>query len=212
MPVDLRAFVFLDSIQSQLAAHTAMRAHGYFPLAGQASLWIEIAPGISINTLTDVAVKRTAVVPGVQVVERAYGLLEVHHDDQAEVIEAGRQVLEHLGRSESDRYRPRVVSTQVISNVDAHQAVLVNRTRFGHLLIEGETLHILEVRPAAYAVLAANQAEKQTPVKLVDVRTFGAYGRLYLAGSDAVIQEAASVVLTTLEGVDGRIEAGDDDV
>ena len=78
MGIELRSFVFLDSLQPQHAAYMSAVAQGFLPLPGDTSLWIEISPGIEINRITDVAVKAASVRPGVQVVERLYGLLEVH--------------------------------------------------------------------------------------------------------------------------------------
>ncbi|MCU0501394.1 MAG: hypothetical protein MUC51_06450, partial [Anaerolineae bacterium] len=78
MAVDLRSYVFLDSLQPQHAAFLGTVARGFLPLPGDASLWVEISPGIEINRITDVALKATRVRPGMQIVERLYGLLEVH--------------------------------------------------------------------------------------------------------------------------------------
>ena len=75
--VDLRTYIFLDSLQLQMASYLATVSRGYLPVAGQACCIIEIAPGIEINTLTDIALKATSVTPGMQIVERAYGMLEV---------------------------------------------------------------------------------------------------------------------------------------
>ena len=90
MLTTLRTYTFLDSLQPQLASFMGKTAKGFLPLPGMASLFVEIAPGIAINRVTDVALKATKVVPAIQVVERAYGLLEVHDADQGEVRQAGR--------------------------------------------------------------------------------------------------------------------------
>ena len=82
---------------------------------------VEIAPGMAINRITDTALKATSVVPAVQVVERAFGLLEVHAWDQGEVKTAGNVILEGLGCSEDQRMKPKVVSNQVIRSVEAYQ-------------------------------------------------------------------------------------------
>ena len=205
--VELRTHIFLDSMQPQFAAYVATTAKGYLPVAGQAALYVEVAPGIFVNRITDVALKKTDVRPGIQVVERAYGLLEVHAHSQAEVREAGRQILAHLELREEDRLKPAVVSTQIITNVDDHQAMLINRTRSGQMLLGGQTLYILECHPAGYVTIAANEAEKASPISLVDMRAFGAFGRLYLAGTEAHIQEAARAALKALEGVAGKKNA-----
>ncbi len=202
--VELRTHVFLDSMQPQFAAYVASTAKGYLPVAGQAALYVEIAPGIFINRITDVALKKTDVRPGIQVVERAYGLLEVHAHSQAEVLEAGRQILAHLELREEERLKPAIVSTQIITAVDDHQAMLINRNRSGSMLLGGQTLYILEVHPAGYVVLAANEAEKASPITLIEMRAFGAFGRLYLGGTEAHIQEASRAALNALDGVSGK--------
>lgn len=202
--VELRTHVFLDSMQPQFAAYVASTAKGYLPVAGQAALYVEVAPGIFINRITDVALKKTDVRPGIQVVERAYGLLEIHAHSQAEVLEAGRQILAHLELREEERLKPVVVSTQIITNVDDHQAMLINRSRSGQMLLGGQTLFILECHPAGYVTIAANEAEKASPISLIDMRAFGAFGRLYLGGTEAHIQEAARAALKAIEGVSGK--------
>ncbi len=204
MSVTLRGYVFLDSLQAQLAAFTGTTCRGFLPLAGQASLWVETAPGMIINRVTDVALKATAVAPAVQVVERAFGLLEIHHDDKGEVTSAGGAVLDYLGLSASDRIKPRVVSNQIIRSVEAYQAQLINRNRQGMMLIPGQSLFILETEPAAYAVLAANEAEKAADVNLVNLRPFGAFGRLWMAGSESEIDSAAQAAIAAVESLDGK--------
>jgi len=161
MGIDLRSYVYLDSLQKQHAAYMGTLAQGFLPLPGDTSLWIEISPGIEINRITDVALKSTRVRPGVQVVERLYGLLEIHASSQGEIQEAGRAILRFLDAQESDRLKPRILSSQIIRNIDAHQTQLINRFRRGQMLLAGQTLYILEVEPAAYAALAANEAEKR---------------------------------------------------
>lgn len=202
--VEIRTYTFLDSMQPQFASFLGTTARGYLPVEYQAALFVEIAPGIAINKLTDVALKRNSVQPGVQVVERAYGLLEIHSDSQAEVRAAGEEILRSVGLTERDRLKPKVMSSQVITNVHPFQAQLINRTRFGNMLLGGQTLYILEVHPAGYAVLAANEAEKASPVSLIDMQMFGAFGRLYLGGSESEIAEAVPAVLNALSGVEGR--------
>ncbi|MGE3165151.1 MAG: hypothetical protein AB7O52_09625 [Planctomycetota bacterium] len=194
-------------MQAQFASYLATVSRGYLPVTQQASLFVEIAPGIEINRLTDVALKATGVQPGVLVVERAFGLLEVHSFDQGEVRRAGEAILANLGVDSSARLRPRIVSSQIITNVSDYQTMLINRTRFGHMILGGQTLFILEVHPAGYSVLAANEAEKAASINIVDMTFFGAFGRLYLGGSDSEIREAAAAAIAALEGVDGRANA-----
>jgi hypothetical protein len=179
-------------------------ARGFLPLPGDASLWIEISPGIEINRITDIALKSTRVRPGMQVVERLFGLLEVHHEVQAEVRAAGAAILDALGVAESDRIKPVVVSSQIIRHVDAHQVQLVNRMRYGHMLLAGQTLYVLEVEPAGYAALAANEAEKAANINILDVRAFGSFGRVYLGGEERDIMAGYGAAVSAIESVTGR--------
>ncbi|MBI5368478.1 MAG: hypothetical protein HZA54_15690 [Planctomycetes bacterium] len=204
MGIDLRTYSFIDSLQPQLTAFICSTARGYLPVTYDASLWIEVAPGIAINRVTDIACKKTQTRPAVQVVERAYGLLEVHHESQAEVQEAGRHVLEHLKLKESDRLRPVVMTSEIITHVDDYQAMLINRNRNGSMFLAGDTLYILEVHPAGYASIAANEAEKASPITLVHVQPYGAFGRLNLSGTEAHIEEARKAVHKALENIEGR--------
>ena len=165
---------------------------------------MEISPGIEINRVTDVAVKATDVRPGMQVVERLYGMLEVHSPSQAEVRQAGAAILAALSLNETDRIKPRVLSSQVIRRVDALQAQLINRDRQGMMLVAGESLYILEVEPAGYAGFAANEAEKAAEINVVDVRMTGAFGRVYLGGEQRDIDVASVAAIRAIESLTGR--------
>ena len=205
MSITLRTYTFLDSLQPQLATFMGKTARGFLPVPEQASLWIEIQPGIAINRVTDAALKATKVQPAVQVVERAYGLLEVHHHDQGEVLSAGATILQQLELEEEGRLKPRVATNQIIRSVEAYQTQIINRNSQGMMVLPGESLFILETEPAGYAVLAANEAEKAAHVSLVNVTPYGAFGRLYLSGSEAEIDaasEAASAALNSVKGVE----------
>jgi hypothetical protein len=204
MSVDLRTYVFLDSLQPQHAAYLGTVARGFLPLPGDTSLWVEISPGIEINRITDIALKSTKVRPGMQIVERLFGLLEVHHEVQAEVRAAGEAILAALDVHEAERIKPRVISSQIIRHVDAHQVQLINRMRYGHMLLEGQTLYVLEVEPAGYAALAANQAEKEAEINILEVRAFGSFGRVYLGGEERDIMAGYSAAVAAIEGVSGR--------
>jgi hypothetical protein len=205
LSVDLRSYVFLDSLQPQMAAFIGSTARGFLPLAGDASLWVEISPGIEINRITDVALKSTKVRPAVQVVERLFGLLEVHAPDQAEVRAAGAAILEALGVKAEERWKPRIHSSQIIRRVDAHQTQLINRNRNGMMLIADQTLYIMEVEPAAYAVLAANEAEKAAEINIVEVRPFGSFGRVYLGGEERDIMAGYTAAVQAIEDITGRV-------
>ncbi|MEH1928894.1 hypothetical protein [Nostoc sp.] len=204
MGIELRSFVFLDSLQPQHAAYMGTVAQGFLPLPGDTSLWIEISPGIEINKITDVALKAASVRPGVQVVERLYGLLEVHSSSQGETRAAGQAILELLGVRREECLKPRVVSSQIIRNIDAYQTQLINRTRRGQLLLAGQTLYVLEVEPAAYAALAANEAEKAAAINILEVQAVGSFGRLYLGGKEQDILAGAQGALTAIQSVAGR--------
>ncbi len=201
MSVTLRGYVFLDSLQPQLAAFTGTTCRGFLPLAGQASLWVETAPGMIINRVTDVALKATQAIPAVQVVERAFGLLEIHHDDKGEVQSAGDSILEYLDIKADDRVRPKVVSNQIIRAVEPYQAQLINRNRQGMMLIPGQSLFILETEPAAWIVAAANEAEKAANVNLINVRPFGAFGRLWMGGTESEIDSARDAAIAAIEAL-----------
>lgn len=205
--MELRTFTYLDVLQPQLASFLQTVASGFLPLANQAALLIEIAPGIAINTITDVALKQTSVIPGMQIVERAFGMLEVHSFDQGQVRHAGEAMLNKLGVTMQDRLKPRILSEQTITGIDGHHAALIDRMRHGDMINEGQTLYTLEVHPAAYAALAANEAEKAANIHLLEVITFGAVGRLWLGGDEAEIAEAARAIGETLAAVDGRANA-----
>jgi hypothetical protein len=202
--IDLRSYVFLDSLQPQYAAFLGTVAQGFLPLAGDASLFVEISPGIEINRLTDVALKATRVRPGMQIVERYYGLLEVHSAEQAETRAAGAAVLAAIGRTETERRKPKILSSQVIRRLDDHQVQLINRMRHGHMIIPGQTLYVLEVEPAAYAALAANEAEKAAAINILEVRAFGSLGRVYLGGEEKDIDVGWRAAVDAIEAVTGR--------
>jgi len=206
MAIDLRSYVFLDSLQPQHAAFLGTVAKGFLPLPGDASLWVEISPGIEINRITDVALKATRVKPGMQIVERLYGLLEIHSDSQAETRAAGAAILAALDVREEERRKPRIISSQIIRAVDAHQVQLINRMRHGHMLLAGQTLYVLEVEPAGYAALAANEAEKAAEINILEVMAFGSFGRVFLGGEERDIMAGYGAAIAAIEGVSGRTD------
>jgi hypothetical protein len=208
LSVELRSYVFLDSLQAQHAAFLGTVARGFLPLPGDASLWIEISPGIEINRITDIALKATDVRPGMQIVERLYGLLEIHSSSQAAVRAAGAAILEALGVREEERLKPRVVSSQIIRNIDPHQVQLINRMRHGHMILAGQTMYVMEVQPAAYAALAANEAEKAADLNILEVTAFGSFGRVYLGGEERDIMAGYQAAVNAIESVSGRETSG----
>jgi hypothetical protein len=202
--IDLRGYSFLDSLQPQYAAFLGTVAQGFLPLAGDASLYVEISPGIEINRLTDVALKATQVKPGMQIVERYFGLLEVHSPSQAETRAAGAAILAEIGVEQGDRIKPKIASSQIIRRIDDHQAQLINRVRHGQMIIPGQTLYLLEMEPASYAALAANEAEKAANINVLEVRSYGSLGRVYLGGEERDIDVGWRAAVAALEGLEGR--------
>lgn len=206
--IEVRAYCFLDSLQPQYAAFLGTVAQGFLPLAGDASLYVEISPGIEINRLTDVALKATNVRPGMQIIERYYGMLEVHSADQAETRAAGAAILESVGLTEADRLKPRILSSQIVRRLDDHHTQLINRTRHGQMIMAGQTLYVLECEPAAYAALAANEAEKAADINILEVRSFGSMGRVYLGGEERDIDVGWQAAVAAIESLDGREMGG----
>ena len=202
--IDLRAFAFIDQLQKQMVAYIGSASKGYYPVTGQAALFLEIAPGMEINMITDAVMKKANVYPGALVVERTYGMLEVHADDPDDVKEAGRVVLDYLGCMQADRLKPKILSTETIERLDPYMSQIVNRFRAASMSLSDETLYILEVVPAGYAGYAANEAEKAADITLNHVTVYGASGRVYLAGSTSDVQAAREAAETALAALDGR--------
>jgi ethanolamine utilization microcompartment shell protein EutL len=200
--VSLRTYAFIDRLQPQCAAHIAATCQGDVPLAGNAELFIEMAPGNEVFHIADVALKAADVKPALQIIEREFGLLELHSNSQAEVLAAGAAVLAELGLTEEDRVRPEIASAQFITNVHPYQAQLLNKFRKGALLIPGQSLFVLEISPAAYAGLAANEAEKAADISVVEIRAVGRFGRVFLAGSESDVASARDAAIAGLLGVE----------
>ena len=201
---ELRAFAHIDKLQRQMVAYIGSASRGYYPVTGQSALFIEIAPGMEINTITDAVMKRANVRPGALVVERSFGMLEVHADDPADVREAGQVVLDFLGCRESDRLKPKILSTETIERLNPYMSQIVNRFRAASMSLSDDTLYVLEVVPAGYAGYAANEAEKAADITINHVSVYGASGRLYLAGSTSDVQAAKHAAETALGSLDGR--------
>ena len=202
--VTLRTYVFLDSLQPQLSAFIGTTARGFLPVAHDASLFIETAPGMAIHRLLDSGLKATKATPALMIVERAFGSLEIHHADQGEVIAAGQAILQRMEVTEQDRIKPRIVSNTIIRGVEEYHAQLINRIRFGSMLVAGQSLFILECEPAGYITYAANEALKAANVTLIDATLFGAFGRLYLAGPEAEVDSAAEAAVAALKSITGK--------
>jgi ethanolamine utilization microcompartment shell protein EutL len=204
MAMQLRTYLLIDQMQPQYGALTGKMMQGEIPVEGMAEVYIETAPAADIYRVMDIALKTMDVRAGALGVEREYGSLEIHSGHQEAVQVAGRRALEVLGLTESDRLKPEILSAITITNVDAFQAQLINRVSFGGLLLAGETLCVLEVMPAAYIVLAANEAEKAANITLVHYTSRGRSGRLYLSGTEAEVRQAREAAVKAIETLPGR--------
>jgi hypothetical protein len=202
----LRVYSYLDRMQPQYAAFVGTITQGDLPTEGMASLYVEVAPGNEVFRLVDIAVKSTEAKPGAQLVEREFGMFEVHSRSQSEVLEAGRIVLDRLSLKPEERIKPFIASVQIITNVDPYQAQLLNRFRRGSMLVPGETMLVLECAPAAYINYACNEAEKGSNIKILHVSSVGRFGRMWLSGSEAEILTARNAAVKALEELDGRPE------
>ncbi len=203
--IELRGAVHLDQMQPQFAATVAANSDGYFPVAGESAFWLEVRPGIVVNRLLDVALKTCDVKPGALITERHYGTLEVHSPDQGQVRMAGEAILRELGLTVEDGFAPKLLTDEVVRQIDDHHAMLINRSRAGMLVLGKDTLYTLEVTPAVHVLLAANEAEKASSARIVGLGHDGAVGRLRLAGSDADIEQAVAAIHRAMEGTVGRV-------
>ena len=134
---------------------------------------------------------------GILVVERHFGYLELH-GGMDEVQAAGTAVLAALGATVADASAPEVLAARIMTMVDPQHAFLINRNKLGSMVLAGESLFVLEMQPASYAILAANEAEKAARIKVVDYRMIGATGRVYLSGSEADVRQAADAAEDSL--------------
>lgn len=207
-PIELRGALVIDEMQPQFAATIAANTDGFFPVAGETAFWLEVRPGIVVNRLLDVALKSCDVKPGALITERSYGTVEVHGPDQGQVREAGRRMLAAAGVRAEDGLKPNVMNDEVIRAIDDHQAMMINKSRAGMLVLGRDTLYTLELNPAIWVLLAANEAEKAAPIRLVGLGNNGAVGRLRLAGTDAAIDAAVEAVQRALRSVQGRENRG----
>jgi ethanolamine utilization microcompartment shell protein EutL len=195
----MRAYAYIDSMQPEFAAYVGATVQGSPPVAGMAELWIEVAPANEAFRLMDVALKAADVQPATQFIEREFGLLELHSWSQSEVKAAAEAIFSVTGLTEDDRVRPKLASQQVVTNVDPFQAQLINKMRRGSLLVPGQTLLIMEVEPAAYITLAANEAEKAASISQVYVSNVGRFGRYFAAGNDSEIEAARLSAIAAIE-------------
>ncbi len=198
---ELRSFIFIDQLQPQTLSYMSTWMRGSLPRASMAAQIIEVAPGLDIEALTDIAVKYTDVRAGILVVERQFGYLEFHSRDTAAVKASASAVLDALDANAGDAKVPEILGSKIITNIDHQHAFLINRNKLGSMIIAGEALYTLEMQPASYAVIAANEAEKAANVKVIDYRMIGANGRVYLSGSEAEIPNAREAAETALQNL-----------
>jgi len=202
--MELRTYVLIDTMQPQYAALTGVLLQGDVPVEGMAEVFMELAPASDVYEMLDAALKTTEVRPGLLRVEREYGTLEIHGFFQEDVKVAGQTALARFGLTEADRWKPEVVSVKMVNNVDAYEAQLVNQTSRGGLLLRGQTLCVLEVAPAAYVILAANEAEKASDITLVHYSPSGRFGRLYLAGTESAVKVARDAAVQAVNSLSGK--------
>jgi ethanolamine utilization microcompartment shell protein EutS len=188
---DLRSFIFIDQMQPQTLCYMASWMRGRLPRTNMAAQIIEVAPGLDIEPLTDVALKHADVGGGILVVERQFGYLEFHSRSTSSVKAAAQAVLDALEAEESDAMKPQVLAAKIVTRVDPVHAFLINRNKMGSMILPGESLFVLEMQPASYAILAANEAEKAAEIKIVDYRMIGATGRVYLSGEESNVRAGA---------------------
>lgn len=195
----------INNLQPKFAAYNGATIQGSVPLSGDTVLIGEFAPGNGVFTLIDVALKASPVETTSQIVEREFGFFILRSPSNAAVTAACTAILDELGASMSDRTKPEVTSTRIISSVEPYQAQLLNKWRKGSLLVPGETLGIMECAPAAYISIAANEAEKSANINIVEVRAVGRYGRLFISGSEESVKTAMESANRAVSEVEGRV-------
>lgn len=202
--MQLRTYVMIDRMMPQYAAFTGKRTQGMIPVVGMSQIYVEIAPAADIYKVMDIALKTTDVQPGYMSMDREFGFMEIHSMHQSAVREAGDQVLRALGLQEADRLKPRVLSSNLTTSLDPYEAQLINVRAYGSLILARQTLCVIEVRPSAYIVLAANEAEKAANITLNDYTSSGAYGRLLISGTESDVKQGRDAAIAAIEALSGR--------
>ena len=200
--IELRTYVLIDSLQPQLASYMGTVSMGFLPVPGDSCLWMEVAPGMAVHHLSDIALKASNVHLGQQVVERSYGSMVIHHRDQADVLESSKHVLQFLKTEHTTRQPCKIMWNEVIRAITPDHATLINRdNRRGSMILPGQSMLIMETEPAGYIIYAANEAEKAANITLVEAKAVGAYGRLIMAGKEADILEASRAATEALKRI-----------
>jgi ethanolamine utilization microcompartment shell protein EutL len=203
--MELRSYILIDSMQPQYAALTGILLQGDVPVEGMAEVFMELAPASDVYEMMDAALKTTDVRPGLLRVEREYGTLEVHGFFQEDVQVAGREALARFNLTEAERWKPEVAAVKMVTGIDAYEAQLVNQASKGGLLLRGQTLCVLEVVPAAYVMLAANEAEKAAHITLVHYQPAGRFGRLYISGTEAEVKVGRDAAIEAIQSLPGQV-------
>jgi hypothetical protein len=169
-------------------------------------LIIEVAPGLAIERVIDLALKSEPnVEPGILFVERQFGVLEIHASDIEVVKRAGQAILDGIGASASDQLQPRILYIDIVENITDQHAIIINRNRQASMVMPGQSLLVYEMTPALFATVAANEAEKAAPeVTLVDVQMIGAAGRVYMSGTTESVTKARDAITKVFDSVVGR--------
>jgi len=187
---ELRVYLTLTDLQPQFSSwmSSPLGARGYVAMQGTHSLLVEIAPGLSIQRVIDLALKA-----------------ELHSNDGAAIERAGKVILDWMGAKAEDQLRPHLLYSDILEDVTDQHAVLMNRTRQASMVLPGQNLLLMEVAPALFGAHMANEAEKIAPdVTLVECSMIGASGRMYLSGSMASLTKAKAHVEQLLAAIPGR--------
>jgi len=202
--MQLRTYVMVDRMQPQYAAFTGKRTMGMIPVEGDAQIYMEISPAAEVYKVMDIALKTTNVQPGYLNMGREYGFLEIHSNHQEAVKYTGEKALESMDLQVTDRLKPRVLSANMTSGVHPYQAQLINARNAGGLVLANQTFCVIEVAPAAYIVLAANEAEKAARITLNQYTGSGAYGRLMISGTESAVRQSRDAAIAAVEALEGR--------
>ena len=195
----LRVLAHVDRMGPQYAAYWGLMAQGSLPRAGYSQLLVEVAPSNAVFPLTDRAMKATDVRSAGTLIERDFGLLELHAPTPDIVLAAADAILAELGLRATDRLAPTVVSSQLLPNITSDHSQLFNKVRRGAWTLPGDALFVMEVTPAAYVYVLANELEKSVDVDLVRVAGTGLFGRLLVAGREADAAAAEQVAQAVVE-------------
>ena len=206
--IELRVYLPIPELRRQFAAYmgTPTRARGYPPMEGEHALIVEVAPGLAIERVIDLALKAVPEVePGILFVERQFGVLELHAKDAETVERAGAAILAGINAEPSHQLKPRILYSDVIEDITDQHAVIVNRNRQASMVLPAESLLVYEMAPALFAAMAANEAERVAPdVTVVDIAMIGATGRIYMSGKTESVLKARDEITRVLEAVVGR--------